>query len=41
MSYLKNTISMVINNENYDDLTVETRQHLGDFLRDLGLKERI
>ena len=39
MSYLnKTTISMVINNENYDDLTVETRQHLGDFLRDLGFK---
>ena len=39
MSYLnKTTISMVINNENYDDLPVETRQHLGDFLRDLGFK---
>ena len=39
MSYLnKTTISMVINNENYDDLTVETRQHLGDFLRELGFK---
>ena len=37
MSYSnKVTISMVINNENYDDLTVEARQHLGDFLRDLG-----
>ena len=34
----KTTISMIINNENYDDITVETRQHLGDFLRDLGFK---
>ena len=34
----KTTISMIINNENYDNITVETRQHLGDFLRDLGFK---
>ena len=39
MSYSnKVTISMVINNENHNDLTVETRQHLGDFLRELGFK---
>ena len=38
MSEVTTNISLSINNENFDNITVETRQHLGDFLRDQGFK---
>ncbi len=32
------TISTSINNENFNNVNIDVRQHLGDFLRELGFK---
>ena len=31
------TINFIINDEKYNNITVPVRQHLGDFLRSIGL----